>query len=97
MGGCSPCPGERSLHHPEKALPRGPAGPHQPSALELASQEKERLEDKQREARKERAREEAEWETRWFHRAKNPHTGALDWLYKGGYFERNFSRCPDIY
>lgn len=65
--------------------------------MELASQEKERLEDKQREARKERAREEAEWETRWFHRAKNPHTGAPDWLYKGGYFERNFSRCPDIY
>lgn len=34
---------------------------------------------------------------RWFHRGKNPHTGAPDWLYKGGYFERNFSRCPDIY
>lgn len=34
---------------------------------------------------------------RWFQRGKNPHTGAPDWLYKGGYFERNFSRCPDIY
>lgn len=64
LGGCTPCPRERSLDPPEKALPRDPTGPYQPSALELASQEKERLEDKQREARKERAREEAEWETR---------------------------------
>lgn len=32
--------------------------------LDLASQEKERLEEKQREARRERAKEEAEWRTR---------------------------------
>jgi hypothetical protein len=32
--------------------------------LDLASQEKERLEEKQREARKERAKEDAEWRTR---------------------------------
>ncbi|XP_055964045.1 oxysterol-binding protein-related protein 2 [Sorex fumeus] len=65
--------------------------------MDLATQEKERLEEKQREARRGRAREDAEWQTRWFHRGKNPHTGSPDWLYTGRYFERDFSGCPDIY
>ncbi|XP_036179474.1 oxysterol-binding protein-related protein 2 isoform X3 [Myotis myotis] len=65
--------------------------------MDLASQEKERLEEKQREARRERAKEDTEWQTRWFHQGRNPHTGTPDWLYSGGYFERDFSGCPDIY
>ncbi|XP_073931182.1 oxysterol-binding protein-related protein 2 isoform X2 [Castor canadensis] len=65
--------------------------------MDLASQEKERLEEKQREARRERAKEEAEWRTRWFYPGNNPYTGTPDWLYAGDYFERNFSDCPDIY
>ncbi|XP_036100257.1 oxysterol-binding protein-related protein 2 [Molossus molossus] len=65
--------------------------------MDLASQEKERLEEKQRAARRERAKDEVEWQTRWFHQGRNPHTGAPDWLYSGGYFERDFTGCPDIY
>ncbi|XP_020837187.1 oxysterol-binding protein-related protein 2 isoform X4 [Phascolarctos cinereus] len=65
--------------------------------MDLASQEKERLEEKQREARKERAKDEEEWHTRWFYQGINPYTGTSDWLYSGGYFDRNFSDCPDIY
>uniref|UniRef100_A0A8C0G9S7 Oxysterol-binding protein n=1 Tax=Chelonoidis abingdonii TaxID=106734 RepID=A0A8C0G9S7_CHEAB len=65
--------------------------------LDLASKEKERLEEKQRAARKERAKDEVEWRTRWFHQGNNPYTGTSDWLYSGGYFDRNFSDCPDIY
>ncbi|XP_039768765.1 oxysterol-binding protein-related protein 2 isoform X2 [Ornithorhynchus anatinus] len=65
--------------------------------MDLASQEKERLEEKQREARKERAKDEEEWRTRWFSQGNNPYTGTPDWLYSGGYFDRNFSDCPDIY
>ncbi|XP_036757695.2 oxysterol-binding protein-related protein 2 [Manis pentadactyla] len=65
--------------------------------MDLASQEKERLEEKQREARRERARDEAEWQARWFRPGSNPHTGTPDWLYTGCYFERDFSGCPDIY
>ncbi|XP_054433525.1 oxysterol-binding protein-related protein 2 isoform X3 [Pteronotus mesoamericanus] len=65
--------------------------------MDLASQEKERLEEKQRAARRERAKGDAEWRTRWFRQGRNPHTGAPDWLYAGGYFERDFSGCPDIY
>ncbi|KAM6340511.1 oxysterol-binding protein-related protein 2 isoform 2-T6 [Alca torda] len=65
--------------------------------MDVASKEKERLEEKQRAARKERAKDEVEWQTRWFHQGTNPYTGTSDWLYSGGYFDRNFSDCPDIY
>lgn len=34
---------------------------------------------------------------RWFQMGTNPHTGAEDWLYTGGYFDRNFTDCPNIY
>nr|XP_033769945.1 oxysterol-binding protein-related protein 2 isoform X1 [Geotrypetes seraphini]XP_033769946.1 oxysterol-binding protein-related protein 2 isoform X1 [Geotrypetes seraphini]XP_033769948.1 oxysterol-binding protein-related protein 2 isoform X1 [Geotrypetes seraphini]XP_033769949.1 oxysterol-binding protein-related protein 2 isoform X1 [Geotrypetes seraphini]XP_033769950.1 oxysterol-binding protein-related protein 2 isoform X1 [Geotrypetes seraphini] len=65
--------------------------------MDLASKQKERLEEKQRAARRERARTEEEWRTRWFCQGNNPYTGTADWLYSGGYFDRNFSDCPDIY
>ncbi|XP_066479661.1 oxysterol-binding protein-related protein 2 isoform X2 [Tiliqua scincoides] len=65
--------------------------------IELASKEKERLEEKQRTARKERAKDETEWRTRWFYQGNNPYTGTPDWLFCGGYFDRNFFDCPDIY
>lgn len=35
--------------------------------------------------------------SRWFHQGTNPYTGTSDWLYSGGYFDRDFSDCPDIY
>ncbi|XP_075882281.1 oxysterol-binding protein-related protein 2-like isoform X1 [Nelusetta ayraudi] len=62
-----------------------------------ASQEKERLEDKQRAARKERAKNDEEWSTRWFQMGTNPHTSSQAWLYTGGYFNRNYRDLPDIY
>ncbi|XP_030069454.1 oxysterol-binding protein-related protein 2 isoform X2 [Microcaecilia unicolor] len=65
--------------------------------MDLAGKQKERLEEKQRAARRERARTEEEWKTRWFRQGNNPYTGTADWLYSGGYFDRNFSDCPDIY
>lgn len=34
---------------------------------------------------------------RWFHQGPNPYTGAPDWLYTGGYWDRNHSHLPDIY
>uniref|UniRef100_A0A1A8N1G5 Oxysterol-binding protein n=2 Tax=Nothobranchius TaxID=28779 RepID=A0A1A8N1G5_9TELE len=64
---------------------------------DLASLEKERLEEKQRAARRERSDDEEEWTTRWFALGTNPHSGAEDWLYAGGYFDRNYTDCPDIY
>ncbi|KAK2851772.1 hypothetical protein Q5P01_008048 [Channa striata] len=65
--------------------------------IDTASAEKERLEEKQRAARKERSQDEKEWSTRWFQLGTNPHTGAEDWLYTGGYFDRNYIDCPNIY
>ncbi|KAJ8412287.1 hypothetical protein AAFF_G00145540 [Aldrovandia affinis] len=65
--------------------------------IDMASMEKERLEDKQRAARKERAKDEEEWSTRWFRSGTNPCTGSQDWLYTGGYFDRHYTDCPDIY
>ncbi|XP_056405222.1 oxysterol-binding protein-related protein 2 [Hyla sarda] len=65
--------------------------------LDQASKAKERLEEKQRAARRERAKTGEEWRTRWFTQGTNPHTKTSDWLYTGGYFDRNFTDCPDIY
>lgn len=65
--------------------------------IDTASKEKERLEEKQRAARKERSKGDEEWPTRWFHFGTNPHTEAEDWLYRGGYFDRDYSDCPNIY
>uniref|UniRef100_A0A3Q3JKN0 Oxysterol-binding protein n=1 Tax=Monopterus albus TaxID=43700 RepID=A0A3Q3JKN0_MONAL len=55
------------------------------------------VEEKQRAARRQRSQNQEEWSTRWFQLGINPHTGAEDWLYTGGYFDRNYTDCPDIY
>ncbi|MED6239485.1 Oxysterol-binding protein- protein 1 [Ataeniobius toweri] len=65
--------------------------------IDEASKEKERLEEKQRAARKERAKQEEEWITRWFQMGTNPFTGSQEWIYSGGYFNRNYQNLPDIY
>uniref|UniRef100_A0A6Q2YRI9 Oxysterol-binding protein n=1 Tax=Esox lucius TaxID=8010 RepID=A0A6Q2YRI9_ESOLU len=65
--------------------------------LDTAHVEKDRLEEKQRVGRKERSNAEEEWLTRWFQLGSNHHTGAQDWLYKGKYFDRNYTNCPNIY
>ncbi|XP_064409679.1 oxysterol-binding protein-related protein 1 isoform X3 [Latimeria chalumnae] len=73
--------------------------------IDLASEEKKRLEEKQRAARKNRSKSDEDWKTRnsvaqgprWFHHGSNPHNGAQDWIYSGSYWDRNYSNLPDIY
>ncbi|KAF3691175.1 Oxysterol-binding protein-related protein 1 [Channa argus] len=65
--------------------------------IDLASEEKKRLEEKQRASRKNRSKSEEEWKTRWFQQGQNPHTSSQDWLYSGGYWDRKYSQLPDIY
>uniref|UniRef100_A0A671UK67 Oxysterol-binding protein n=1 Tax=Sparus aurata TaxID=8175 RepID=A0A671UK67_SPAAU len=65
--------------------------------IDLASEEKKRLEEKQRAARKNRSKSDEEWKTRWFQQGQNPHTSAQDWLFCGGYWDRKYSQLPDIY
>ncbi|KAI2650443.1 Oxysterol-binding protein-related protein 1 [Labeo rohita] len=57
--------------------------------IDLASEEKKRLEEKQRAARKNRSK--------WFHQGPNPHNGSQDWLFSNGYWDRDYSQVPDIY
>lgn len=65
--------------------------------IDLASEEKKRLEEKQRTARKMRAKSDEEWKTRWFQQGLNPHVNSQDWLYTSGYWDRSYSQLPDIY
>ncbi|XP_053570959.1 LOW QUALITY PROTEIN: oxysterol-binding protein-related protein 1 [Bombina bombina] len=65
--------------------------------IDSASEEKKRLEEKQRAARKNRSKSDADWKTRWFHQGPNPYNGSQDWLYCGKYWDRNYTSLPDIY
>ncbi|XP_060797196.1 oxysterol-binding protein-related protein 1 isoform X2 [Neoarius graeffei] len=65
--------------------------------IDLASEEKKRLEEKQRATRKSLAKSDEEWKTRWFHQGPNPHTNSPDWLFSTAYWNRDYSQVPDIY
>ncbi|KAM9761468.1 oxysterol-binding protein-related protein 1 isoform 2-T2 [Menidia menidia] len=65
--------------------------------IDLASEEKKRLEEKQRAARKNRSKSDEEWKSKWFQQGQNPHTRSQDWLFSGGYWDRTYSQLPDIY
>ncbi|XP_073535277.1 oxysterol-binding protein-related protein 1 isoform X1 [Phyllobates terribilis] len=65
--------------------------------IDTASEEKKRLEEKQRAARKNRSKSDEDWKTRWFYQGPNPHNNAQDWLYCGKYWDRNYTSLPDIY
>uniref|UniRef100_A0A3Q3W9N0 Oxysterol-binding protein n=1 Tax=Mola mola TaxID=94237 RepID=A0A3Q3W9N0_MOLML len=60
-------------------------------------QEKKRLEEKQRAARKSLSKLNEEWKSRWFQQGINPFTSSQDWLVSGGYWDRNYSQLLDIY
>ncbi|CAB1331367.1 unnamed protein product [Coregonus sp. 'balchen'] len=63
----------------------------------LASEEKKRLEEKQRAACKTHSKSDDKWKTKWFQQGQNPHNGSQDWLFSTGYWNRNFPLLPDIY
>ncbi|XP_063056950.1 oxysterol-binding protein-related protein 1 isoform X2 [Engraulis encrasicolus] len=65
--------------------------------IDMASEEKKRLEEKQRAARKKRTQSNEDWKTKWFHQGPNPHNGAQDWIFSSSYWDRNYSQMPDIY
>ncbi|XP_021329131.1 oxysterol-binding protein-related protein 1 isoform X1 [Danio rerio] len=72
--------------------------------IDMASEEKKRLEEKQRAARKNRSKSDDEWKARniasgprWFHQGPNPHNGSQDWLFSNSYWDRDYSQVPDIY
>ena len=85
------CPSDSRLRPDIRALENGD--------LNVASSEKERLENKQREYRKPfKGKKESEWwKPRWFGLAKNPVTKEEDWEFGGKYWDRNYSEVPDIF
>ncbi|XP_065284033.1 oxysterol-binding protein-related protein 1-like [Dermacentor albipictus] len=65
--------------------------------LDGAAAEKNRLEEKQREARKHRKKHKDIWEPRWFRHLKGAHSHDDEWEFTGKYWDRNFTSCPDIF
>ncbi|KAK3088768.1 hypothetical protein FSP39_023560 [Pinctada imbricata] len=65
--------------------------------IEAAAAEKNRLEEKQRQARKDRKKKKEEWTPVWFSHEVNPVTREKDWIFKGDYWNREWEKCPDIF
>uniref|UniRef100_A0A6A7FV43 Oxysterol-binding protein n=3 Tax=Hirondellea gigas TaxID=1518452 RepID=A0A6A7FV43_9CRUS len=66
--------------------------------IEGASNEKTRLEEKQRDTRKTRKKKyKDEWKSRWFEQGTNAFTHHSDWLYSGRYWDRNYTDLEQIF
>lgn len=65
--------------------------------IDGAAAEKTRLEEKQRDAKKLRKLKKGEeWTAKWFAQGTNPFTKQDDWLYTGGYWDRNYDSLIDM-
>ncbi|KAG8184696.1 hypothetical protein JTE90_013087 [Oedothorax gibbosus] len=62
-----------------------------------AAFEKNRLEEKQRDVRKIRKKEKTTWSPLWFESKPHPYAKEESWSYKGGYWERDYQNCIDIF
>uniref|UniRef100_T1JB46 Oxysterol-binding protein n=1 Tax=Strigamia maritima TaxID=126957 RepID=T1JB46_STRMM len=65
--------------------------------IDGAAEEKTRLEEKQRDAKKGRKVDKDNWKPRWFQAGPNSYTKDEDWNYIGGYWDKKFSNIPDIF
>ena len=68
---------------------------------DLAAEEKNRVEEKQRAARRKREAEGAEWEPKWFVKRKDEVTGEGYWHATGAYWQQrkelDWKKCDDIF
>lgn len=64
--------------------------------LDTAAEEKSRVEEKQREVRKEMKKSKKTYAPLWFNLAKNAQ-GKDEWRFNQKYFDRKWSNCPDIF
>jgi len=65
--------------------------------IDLAGQEKNRLEEKQRATRQLMEKRREEWQPRWFRLVKHDVTGQEVWVSNDKYWQRSWTNCPDIY
>lgn len=64
--------------------------------IDGAADEKNRLEEKQRAARKARNGD-GSWKPRWFEQKVNTLSNKEDWVFTGEYWKRDWSKCPDLF
>jgi hypothetical protein len=62
--------------------------------LDASSEEKNRLEEKQRESRRNRK---DEYKGTWFYLSRHPVTNDEVWLFNNKYWLRDFSKSPDLF
>ncbi|XP_065165108.1 oxysterol-binding protein-related protein 2-like isoform X2 [Atheta coriaria] len=66
--------------------------------IDGAAIEKTRLEEKQRDASKcRKSKKNTDYASRWFQQAVNPATKQDDWIYTGGYWDRQYQDEEDIF
>ncbi|XP_022915451.1 oxysterol-binding protein-related protein 1 [Onthophagus taurus] len=66
--------------------------------IDGAAIEKTRLEEKQRDASKQRKTKKTnDWVPRWFQAGTNPYSKQDDWLYNGNYWKRQYTTDLDIF
>ncbi|RVE43342.1 hypothetical protein evm_012013 [Chilo suppressalis] len=82
------CPTDSRLRPDVRLLEQGD--------IDGAAAEKTRLEEKQRTARKLLKKNADGWQPRWFSQGTNPYTKQEDWLYNGGYWDRNYQHLKDV-
>ncbi|XP_047520600.1 oxysterol-binding protein-related protein 1 isoform X2 [Pieris napi] len=82
------CPTDSRLRPDVRLLEQGD--------IDGAAAEKTRLEEKQRTARKLLKKTPEAWQPRWFSQGTNPYTKQEDWLYNGGYWDRNYQHLKDV-
>ncbi|KAJ0182272.1 hypothetical protein K1T71_001641 [Dendrolimus kikuchii] len=82
------CPTDSRLRPDVRLLEQGD--------IDGAATEKTRLEEKQRTARKLLKKSAEGWQPRWFSQGTNPYTKQEDWLYNGGYWDRNYQHLKDV-
>ncbi|XP_022126297.2 oxysterol-binding protein-related protein 1 isoform X2 [Pieris rapae] len=82
------CPTDSRLRPDVRLLEQGD--------IDGAAAEKTRLEEKQRTARKLLKKTPEAWQPRWFSQGTNPYTKLEDWLYNGGYWDRNYQHLKDV-
>lgn len=63
--------------------------------LDRASQEKTRLEEKQRESRNKHGK--YDYKGKWFQVDKHPFCSEETWLFNNKYWSRNYKDCSDLY
>lgn len=66
-------------------------------SIDQAGDEKNRLEEKQRDVRRQMEKRREEWQPRWFRLIKHDVTGQEVWVSNEKYWQRDWSNCPNIY